>query len=307
MKNKKAMFFSVAAIAVMMLFLFGYETYSIINDSSSIENRIKTLDSFVFSVEKDISRQIYIFGFRTIFLIEKRTFDSGTYITGFDNKVNELYFNGSFEGEEQEIMIGARFSDMESLLYEQAKLINANLSIKNPNIVLTQTDPWNIKAVLTIDLMIADNGGLIMWNKTHIGEAYIPIQNFEDPMYIMNTNGIISNKINRTIYFPFSDGSSVTNLSLHAQNSYYTENTNAPSFLKRLVGENTADENGIESLVYLPKLSSSGLSVKEKSVVDYIYFSSDNPTSYKITGMQSWFRLDSDHLDDYQVNGLEYI
>ncbi len=60
---------------------------------------------------------------------------------------------------------------------------------------------------------------------------------------------------------------------------------------------------GIESLIYLPKLSGAGLEIKDKSCVDYIYFSINNPASHNIQGMTSlsWFKLDDAHLAIYNA------
>ena len=66
----------------------------------------------------------------------------------------------------------------------------------------------------------------------------------------------------------------------------------------------SANVNGIESLVNLQKLSSQGLQVQDKSVIDHIYFSSSNPSKQHILGMPSWFKLDDSHLAAYQASGI---
>ena len=47
-----------------------------------------------------------------------------------------------------------------------------------------------------------------------------------------------------------------------------------------------------------------GISIKEKTCVDYIYFSASSPPSHHIQNMPSWFEIDDDHLDTYEVSGL---
>ena len=68
-----------------------------------------------------------------------------------------------------------------------------------------------------------------------------------------------------------------------------------------LKGNKEPNENGIESLVYLPDLSTQGIAVKDKSVVDYIYFSNNYPASQTIAGMPAWFKIDNNHLSTYGV------
>ena len=78
--NKKGIAFTMITITILSLFALSYGTYSLIKDRSSINKRITTLNNFVLSVEKDLSRKIYISGYRAIFLFNKNIVENGTYI-----------------------------------------------------------------------------------------------------------------------------------------------------------------------------------------------------------------------------------
>jgi len=172
---------------------------------------------------------------------------------------------------------------------------------------VTQTDPWNVKVGLKTNLLIKDKGNLALWNRSAVFEAYIPITNFEDPLYVVETSGLVTNRINQSKYYGnFVSGADYSNLREHFENSYYINSSSGPSFLDRLEGKKTANGygNGIESLVYTPKLSSQGISVKVKSVVDYIYFNSSvDPVSSLYPAVHSDFRMDDEdnHLSIYQL------
>ena len=305
MKNKRAMFFTILALAILSLFLVSYTFYTAIKSREPINKRVRTLNDFVYSVEQDLPRQLYISGFRIIFLFEKKLIDTGKPITDFNESFQEMFYNGTYRGIREEIMRGANFSGIQAFLNEKARRINVNISLTNPSLNVSQDDPWNIKLSLKVDMLITDKTALAQWNRTSIINSYIPIDNFEDPLYILSTNGTVTNKINKTIYEPFVNGSSIVNLALHvnSENSYYIASTKAPSFLDRLQGINSANENGIESLVYRTKLPMQ----QDKSVVDYIYFAAQNPTPiYKVSGMPDWFKLSDESLDDYGVRDLAY-
>jgi hypothetical protein len=305
--NKKGVFFTVLVIALLVLFLVTYSFASVIKDRKPVRRRIETMNSFVDSVEKDLPRQLYISGFRTIFLIEKEILDTGNYINNFNATVEELFYNGSVDGVAEELMRGANFSGMQGFLNSKAEKINADVTLENPELKVTQDDPWNVKFSLTVDMMIVDKTNLSSWNRTQTIDAYIPINSFEDPIYIVETSNVVTNKINQTSYRPFVNGSDVSNLSFHLANSSYIESSSAPSFLQRLEGNFDASANGIESLVYLPTLSSQGIPIEDKCIVDYIYFSDDNPSPlYRTSGMQSWFKLDDAHRDLYEVRDISY-
>ena len=139
-------------------------------------------------------------------------------------------------------------------------------------------------------------------------QAYTALyhRNFEDPLYLIGTNGIVSYKINQTPYETFVTGSDVTNLSNHVTGNYYTATNNSPSFLNRLEGNFSANENGIESLIYLPDFTNNGIIVLDKSVVDHIYFGTTNPSTSQVTGMPTWFKIDAANENTYNVSGITY-
>ena len=303
-RNKKGMFFTIIAMALLSLFLVSYTFYAIVQDRKTVNKRIDTMNGFVFSMEQDLPRQLYTSGFRIIFLLEKQIAETGNYTDNFDLVFENAFFNGTIDGQQAELMNGAKFPDIEFAIQEKANKLNLNVTFLSPQISVSQEDPWNIKVVLTSILSVRDKGDLALWNKTLIVEEDIPIENFEDPIYVVSTTGFVTNKINKTIYDYFVNDTNVTNLNSHLTNSYYIASDSAPSFLNRLQGNLSANENGIESLVYLPGLSAQGVSVKDKSCVDYIYFSTLNPTYYAIQGMPSWFKIDENHLDIYNVSGL---
>ena len=310
-EDKRGFFFIMLVITILSLFLVSYTIYSIAKNRESISDRIQTMNDFVFLVEDDLPRQLYVSGFRIIFLFEKRMTKEGYYINDLTDTFREAFFNGTIYGnasaEEQQLMTGVKFSDIQDFLNKTGNKINVNVNLNSPQIYLVQEDPWRIKVTLTADLLIRDRGNLALWNRTTITSTYIPVEEFEDPIYIVETGGIVPNKIKKTIYTGFVEGTDVTNLTLHLQNSYYINSTLAPSFLNRLEGKIFPSPFGIESLVYLPNLTAQGIPVEsDKSCVDYIYFLDNHPQLYTVQNMPPWFRLDNEsgrHFG-YQVEGL---
>ena len=310
-RNKRGIFFTAFVIVILSLFVISFTFFSNSTERKTTQNRVATLNNFVFSVEEDIPRQLRISAFRIIFLLEKDIIETGLYITDINSAFEEAFFDGTINGKTSQeinsIMQGAKFSDIAfSLQEDKAKKINANVSLLSPSITIIQEDPWNIKFTLTTNIIIKDLSNLAVWNKTANISAYVSIQGFEDPIYIKSTNGLVTNRIIKSPYNgTFIQGADVSNLYDLAQNSYYINSTDAPSFLDRLQGINSPNENGIESLVNLAELSSQSVPIQDKSVVDHIYFSTANPPSCNIlpSGMPSWFKLDGAHFNTYQVAG----
>jgi hypothetical protein len=299
--NKKAMFFTVLTITILSVFVLGYSIYFINDERVSINKRVDTMNNFVSMVEDDLPRKLHISGFRSIFLFEKRIVESGSYIDDVNERFNELFFNGTLYGADEELMNGITFSEISESYNDAGNKINVNVSFSNPVVNVSQEDSWRIKVSIVMDVLIMDKSSLALWNRSYVGEDYVSIEGFEDPIYLLNSNGLIAHPINQTVYSVFVNGGNVSNLLSHTENGYYKNSTTSPSFLQRLEGDLSANENenGIESLVYLPDFSTQGISTNTKSVVDYIYFSLNNPEFSDVAGMPSWFKLDNAHLDDY--------
>jgi|SRR3989338_3708015 len=307
MKDKRGLFFTVIVIFIITLFFMSYTLYDVIVDRSSTDRRVETLNNFVYSIEEDIPRYLFIAGFRSLFLMEEKIVAENNYISNVNSTFQELFYNGTLDGEEKEIMFGAKFSDMEFSFDEVADKVNANVSLSSPSISMDQIDPWHVYVSFSVYLEIEDLSGLVKWNKTAVYDTVIPIEGFEDPIYLIET-GVVTNKVIPTPYEVFTSGSDVSNLSDHVDNSYYVASDSAPSFLKRMEGNFSADENGIESFVKIPKLTAVDITPLDKTTIDYIYFSGDNPTYYRVSGMPSWFKIDNEdgHLDKYNVSSLIY-
>ena len=88
--NKRAQVFTLVAIILIGLVFVSFEIFSIVKERDSIETRISTMDSCLFSVEKNFEREMYISGFRAIFLAEDQITKNGNYIN-VDHFFNEAF------------------------------------------------------------------------------------------------------------------------------------------------------------------------------------------------------------------------
>ena len=306
-KNKKGIFLTSLALIMISIFLLSYTMSNVIQERKTIEKRISTMNSFLTSTEEDASRQLYIFGYRMIFVWEDEILKNGSYVTNLNSSLEEGFFNGTYRNTTNQFINDTRFSDLNNSINTNAKKVGVKINLSNPRIIITQDDPWNVKITLISNFTMEDLGNLASWNKTSIISAYIPIQNFEDPIYVINTNARITHKFMKTPYSPLVSGTDVSNLSSHVDNSYYIANSASPSFLDRLQGNlSAANPNGIESFVNLEKLTVQGIPIKDKSCVDFIYFSDTNPGKYSVSGLPAWFRIDdqSNRLAFYNLTSL---
>lgn len=305
--NKKGMFFTLLAIVLISLFLLTFSFYSKIDERRSVEKRIKTMDSFVFSLEEDIKRQIYISTFRALLSLEQYMTETGNYLDFVHVRLREALLNGTVYEQNVSLMEGYTLNSWNTRINELAETVNAEVNYSLGDVTFEQHGPWIFNVKAEIVLFVRDKGGLAEWNRSETIFVPFSIEGFEDPMYLIETNGRVVRKIQKTPYDPLVDKTDVSNLTAHVNGSYYIASPFAPSFLQRFEGIKTGDTegNGIESLVNVEELVEKGIQPKAKTVVDYIYFSGDNPSAYQIQGMPSWFRIDEEHLDLYGVGNLK--
>lgn len=294
-KSKKAQMFSLLAILIIFLLFVSFEIYSYIHQRQAIRTRVASMDSFLNSVEKNLERQMYISGFRIIFLAISDISSNGNYID-VDNFFNESFFNGTVSGVYNSIMDGATYSNITNSINAKAAKINVNVTMINPQIKVTQMDPWNVEFTLITNFSMNDVENLASWHKQQNISALISVESFQDPLFIVNKENF-PKLINKSIY---SSISGLSNLSSHVNSKSYFANPNAPSFLNRLEGNLSANVNGIERFVIRTDLPSE--KIYDKSVVDYVYFSSNNPSSSIVNGMPSWFKIDDAHRTFYNIS-----
>ncbi|MEK6847033.1 MAG: hypothetical protein AABY16_02605 [Nanoarchaeota archaeon] len=298
LKNKKGVFFIAIAIVMITLLLTSYTLYSNIQERKAIQKRIETMNSFINSINQDLERKLFIAGFRSLFTFENKIIETGAYISDVNASFQEMFINGTFNNQTQSIMLGATVTDIIKDMQGLGSKIAINITLTGPKANIDQTDPWHVRITLGGNFTIRDENNLSSWNTMLSATGTIPIYYFDDPIYIINTGSLVVTKINQTIYSSFDSASLLD----HTTKQYYKASQNAPSFLDRLEGSlNANSPNGIESLVDIQSLQNKGLQTQEKSIVDYIYFSSSNPTYCHTAGMPSWFYLNNNSLSAYNA------
>lgn len=313
--NKKAVFFTFIAVMLLALLMFSfsiYSRYSMRTRALVIEIRINTMNGFMQDIDKDIERGGFIISHRSILSLVEYISSNGVFVDDAESSFEELFMNGTIDGEAQSLMADTTFSDWVDSMKEQGNRININIDFNIESITINHSNPWEVDVYLEVNIFVEDVTGIASWNITKTIMSSIPIEGFEDPTYVVKTNGKMLNVINKTPYTDFVSGTDTSNLQAHTTNSYYLAWSTAPSFLMRLEGNLNSSPYGIESLVNLQKLIDQGEGIDSRSVVDHIYWSNKPVTSYDIDYMPSWFMIDDeynsdegmDHLELYEVDGI---
>lgn len=322
MVNKKGMYFTILTISFLVIFLFFFTTHSyrrLTDKMFVIENRVLSMNSFLEDVERDLERGLYISSFRAILSLQDYMTTGGVFFEDIDHSFQEAIMNGTINGSEVSLMLGATDSRIVGWIdniKDQANKLNLDLNISIINFSLFQNDPWHIRIGINVTIILNDTTQIAHWRKDSYIETFIRIEGLEDPLYIVNGLGRFSNLVNKTFYannYTQFNGSewNVSNFMKHVENSFYDANTNAPSFLMRFENNLSPSPYGIESMINLQKLSSRFTPEEmtiyyDKSIVDYVYWSSANPSIYRINFTPSWYKVDDGHRAKYNVSSISY-
>ncbi len=313
--GKKGVFFTFIALFIIILIVAIVSTkqrFRYTEKSNAIATRIRTMNGFIEDYEKDIQRELFIGGYRALVSMNSYIRQIQTYIQDFNNIYTEIFVNGTANSTSMELMRqegqGASLNSWLERINEEASELNINVQIKVNEVYMEHISPWQIRLNVNLTSYIYDSKGLASWNITKKYSEDFSILGFEDPLYTVGTSDKITVLINQTPDLDFVDDSTndTTVLMNHIENSYYINNTLAPSFLMRFSGNLSSSVYGIESIVNPEEMSAQLGSYKTRSLIDYIYFGNQTTTDYcSFQNMTYWFRLDDDHLEIYQVEDLE--
>ncbi|MBW2965604.1 hypothetical protein KY342_00705 [Candidatus Woesearchaeota archaeon] len=317
--GKRGVFFTFIAFIFLSLLIFSLSignNYKMRQTSFVVETRVDTMNRFIVDIEKDIERGAYIAGIRAFFELGDYIISTGEYISDLDLSFSELFINGTIDGENSSIMVNNTFTDWIDRIEDEASEIDIIINFTINDISLYQEDHWEVTVDINLTIDMHDKKATSSWKKLKSIKSIINIDGFEDPVYWVETNGIVENGITKTNFSYFVTGMDISNLLSHAYNGFYVEFSGAPDYLMRLEGNLSGSSvYGIESLVDIDRLKDEGVpskDINQKSIVDYIYFGVDNPQRYQVTGAPGWFKVDNSsnmygnqtHHDLYEINGL---
>ena len=315
--NKKGVFYTVAAIAltiVIMVTYISYSTYKLSEKMEVIETRVETINFFIKDVERDLKKGIYIAGFRTLLSFNQFIVNNGSYIDNVNVRFKEAFLNGTIMQQQLSLLKDSTFTDWANKISVEANKIDILFNSTLNDIKLNQSDPWNVEIGVNLSLYVRDKRNTSYWIRDRYLTTRINIIGFEDPLYIVASNGRVTNAIRQSNITNFVVGGNVKDLMTHTNNSWYIAHNDSPSFLMRFEGNLGNSTYGIESLVNLEEFIQQGLTLKDRSVVDYIYFGTKSTTNFRVNATPEWFKIDGtlpapgpnkgEHLDVYQVRNI---
>ena len=315
--GKKGMFLTFIAISLIaaLIVIFTPSDINLSGDVQAIKTRVSNVNEYVSDLESVyLENALKATGRRTIIALIKYMEAKTMFLTSFDDAFSEVLLDGTIGGIliddiiDPDIMTDNTYNDLINEIKTTAEqTFNVDTVYDISDIRVYQTRPWFIE--VEADIIFSVTSETASWTRDVIIKTEISVENFDDPYYLVNTEGSYINKIRKsdTKFDEWSDEKVID--FIEDGNYTHFEDSQAPSFLMRFYNDISASSCcGIESLV---NPNNDAITGKDVSYVDYKYWSTtgncnDPPYSiYGVTGIPNNgfpnFKLDFDHVAKYNL------
>ena len=331
--NKKGIFFTFITILLLLVILAAFiaktsQSYS--SNYQKEESKILTINSFVKSFDSVASKVLEASAKQAIYSSQKYMSDQATENSRNRNRNRNPYITqgGNYENSFSQLIIDGRQGTIEldgmqdtqgqrnglnirTTLYQLQQSVKANngiiLEYQEPNpgdISIIQISPWELEVTLTLrnvkiyypkdsqDTNPRFQESNIRWDLSgseRIIKTKLYVTDFLDPLRLAEEAQIV--KIKKTLITRFTKKS---DLDSFISNNEFLAHQHGPNFLQRMSGDFSDDSlgYGIESVL------DPTTHTTQKSAVDYIYFSPDDPVKCQAQGYSNLY-LDNAHAQFY--------
>src|SRR3989338_109556 len=329
--KRKGIFFtfiSIVIVAVFLLVLTPQADITLQKDTQAVRTKINTIDNYIESIEDSyLTTALKSSTFKTMLSLAYYMNTTGKFMTNLDPAFSEIIINGTLNKVPVDSLTGKKIMDNNTLANWSLRIANvgkdtynAETNITIINTSVTQTDPWRLTSILTVNISVKSS--ISDWKISKTIVATTSLEGLYDPYYLVNTVSMPSyGKRIRQSNVPF-DKWNISQVRITLENSTYVywKNTKAPSYLMRFVNNtNGSGCCGIESFVDPNRISPSD---QRGSYIDYAFWSyeyghPDNCTKLfnitnPATGGGIWdefkyFKMDFSHLILYNVTSQDAV
>lgn len=323
--GKKGVFLTFISIIIIaaIIIIFTPTKINVKEDISVIKTRVENVNEYVLDLENVyLERTLQAIGRKTILSLILYVDIIGPFATStdFENAFAEVLLSGTIGGTPidsitgQTIMTGNTYNDwIDKIKTTAQNTFNIDTTFNTINIAdiqVNQATPWFVD--VEADITFSATSETASWTKDVTIKTQIPVENFDDPYYLANTDPNYVNKIRKS--GTKFDEWNVNKVKDFIRDGNYThfQNSNAPSFLMRFYDDVSPSSCcGIESLV---NPNNPQISNKDVSYVDYLYWSDtencNNPPKslFKVDAINTEFtnlKFDLNHLAKYKLTADE--
>ena len=316
--GKKGMFLTLISISIIaaVIIIFTPSGLDLSKNMPVIKTRVSNVNEYVLDLENVyLENALKATGRKTLIGLIGHVKDNGFFANAveFENAFSEVLLHGEYNGNNIGVMDENTYINLiDDIKTTADQTFNVETIFTVNDIKVEQTRPWFIEVEAGITFSVTSETA--SWTRDVTIKTEISVENFDDPYYLVNTEGSYINKIRKsdTKFDEWSDEKVID--FIEDGNYTHFEDGQAPSFLMRFYNDISASSCcGIESLV---NPNNPSISNKNVSYVDYLYWSSvencANPpyTLLRVDKIHTEFpnfKFDLNHLAKYKLSADEQI
>ena len=196
MKRKGFVYTLYALIVLNLVFMVMLVPLETSGDHDTVSG-VSEINSFARSVFQDMERGGDAAGGRSVIAVSSEVLDEGEPIQSSQDVFPEVFLNGTREGESLSVMEGTSFMEWISSMEEQAESEEFILEMYVEDMSV-HSEGFEVIFEVFYDFHIHDSsisGGFDLENLTE--EVHVTVENLEDPMHRLRTDGAESKIIDR--------------------------------------------------------------------------------------------------------------
>jgi len=225
--SRRGFLFSVIVFLIfisLVLLLITWSRRELVKEEKVVmKMRAESMREFVKASERDIKRMVYISGCRALFYTNNYVVFNRTYLSNASAGIIEMMTNSTINGisnytYQEEAVVFSEQMQNASMVYwkgkveEMGDVFDFNVSVNFLEFSITPHDAWNLNASVLVNFYVFDKTGLgLGFNRTFNISTLLPIEFLEDPMFPMETNGMVYRRIEKgkfPVYSVLKEGSS---------------------------------------------------------------------------------------------------
>jgi hypothetical protein len=253
--NKKSVVFTFITVILLSIIIIAF-LVNIHNRTQTrteiINVKVETLNSFVKNLNSSYLPNALRTSSNQVMFSLLDYESNNTYVSDINSYFKDVLKDGYYGSEKQNDMFQNKLDYTLMNTLEEVKLLAEQQGAVFeylPNfdsLLIEQKNPWHVLISIEIDYSLKDVKNEFNWQITKRRiYAELNVEDYRDPFYLLETvAGKVSLQIKKTPYISFLN---INDFKEHIKKVYFRDNTNAPSFIKRLKGDSSSDANGIES------------------------------------------------------------
>ncbi len=201
--GRKGQFYSIIAILIIIPITVFVVQY-VLSQTTGTEVYERVVSDQVHqterNIEKDLERAILTSGKRAVIGLGDRIIMNGSAYSDASGIIVEMMENGTLYGNESIIMTNNTISNWTSKILSVP--VNFIVDMEHSDITIENSGGFHLKAGLKFNISVEDANGIARVEKVNrLHSAEIPLEGMEDPLFPLNTNGLLTRTIHQS---PFS-------------------------------------------------------------------------------------------------------